>query len=304
MAGLALTAASPAHATEGASTDLVFGATTFQTPLIPGPGFYYQAYLNQYESSRLNDGTGHTLVPGFQLNLTVEYNEFTYVAPVSFHGVNFATGVVVPIAFAGERAEGSNEFVSGITDILLQPVILGFSEGDFHVAVVQGLYVPNGYYKPTDQVVLGRNTWGIQPQISVGYIPTVGPEFTTTLTYNISTENKNPQAFFANPTGSAYLSGNEFEADYAAGYSFTPNFEAGVTGYLYNQTTADRLADPAANAAFQQDFNGFFGRTFAIGPGIRYLTKYGEFFAEIQQELYAKNRTQGSSYWFRWNISF
>lgn len=303
-ATLALCAGGNALATEGAGTNLTLGATTFQTPIFSPPGFFYEADLNQYESSRLNDDTGHKLIPGFQINETALYNQVGYVAPVSFHGVQVAVGAVIPFIFVGERAEGQRQYIQNMADTLLQPLILGWNKDDVYVALVQGVYVPDGEYRPQDLVTLSRDTWEYQPQISVGYINQTGLEATTTVTYILSQVNKNPMAVFTNPFGSAYHSGNELAADYAVGYNFTPNFEAGVTGYVYEQTTADKLTDPYANAVFQQYFDGYFGKTLAVGPGFRYLTKYGAFLGEIQQEVYSKNRTQGSSYWLRWAITF
>jgi hypothetical protein len=298
-----LVSAQSAQATEGASSNLTLGATTFTTPVFPEPGLYYSAYLNQYNSTRLNDSAGHTLIPDFKLSATVEYNQFAYITPFNFNGVQLAVGAVVPFAWVNENAAGQHQFVRGMGDVLLQPIMLGWRSGNVHAALVQGLYAPTGEYKPADLLSLGRNTWQYQPQLSLGYIDPAGIEATSTVTFNKSRLNKKPMAFFANPFGSAYQSGNELAIDFALGYNVTPHFEAGITGYVYQQTSDDKLADPAANQIFQQYFNGYRGRAFALGPGFRYVTPYGELYGQVQQELVAKNRTLGTSYWLRWNTS-
>lgn len=49
-----------------------------------------------------------------------------------------------------------------------------------------------------------------------------------------------------NPTNSPYHSGNELGIDFAAGWNFSPKFELGITGYVYDQTTRDKLTAPLA----------------------------------------------------------
>jgi hypothetical protein len=60
-----------------------------------------------------------------------------------------------------------------------------------------------------------------------------------------------------------YRSGQAFSVDYALGYSVTPIWQAGASGYVYQQTTDDTVNGNAV-------LGGNRGRAFAIGPYIRY----------------------------------
>src|SRR5271155_794857 len=91
-ASVLLAAGAPAaSATEGDGSNVTLGATTFQTPMLGDPGIYYEAYINQYEASRVNGPDGSSLAPHFQLNQSVLYNQFTWVSPWQIG--NFQFGV-------------------------------------------------------------------------------------------------------------------------------------------------------------------------------------------------------------------
>lgn len=289
---------------EGASSNMTLGATTFQTPVIPGAGFYYSNYVNYYHANRLNDGDGNNLVPGFTVDAWVDYNQFVYVPPLELGDFKLGVGAVIPFAHLRQNAGGAISSSQGLADIILQPLIVGWQKDYFHVVMVQGVIAPTGAYDRNSDVNVGRNTWQYQPQLSLGYIDPQGFEATATVSYISSTANKDPMVFFANPTGSNYRTGNEVAVDFALGYNFTKEFELGLTGYYYKQVSRDTLSDAAANADLQQNFNGFKGSVAALGIGARYLTQYGEFYAQVNREFEAKNRTQGTSAWLRWSVAF
>jgi hypothetical protein len=289
---------------EGASSNMTLGATSFQTPVIPGPGFYYSNYVNYYHANRLNDGDGNSLVPDFGVDVWVDYNQFVYVPPVELGDLTFAVGAVVPFASIRQDAGGAISDSKGLADIILQPLIIGWQKDYFHAILVQGVVAPTGAYDPSSDVNVGRNTWQYQPQLSLGYIDPDGIEITATMSYITSGTNKDPMNFFANTTGSPYRSGDEIGVDFAVGYNFTPNFELGLTGYYYQQLSADKIEDPVGDAVLQQAFNGFKGRVAALGVGTRYLSEYGEFHAQVFREFAAENRSEGTSAWLRWSVAF
>ncbi|MDH4412317.1 MAG: transporter [Rhizobium sp.] len=298
------TQAGHALAGEGASSNITLGATTFQTPVIPGPGFYYSNYVNYYHATRLTDGDGNSLVPDFSVDAWVDYNQFVYVPPVEFGDLTFGIGAIVPFASVRQDAGGTISESKGLADIVLQPLIIGWKKDNFHAVLVQGVIAPTGTYDASSDVNVGRNTWQYQPQLSLGYVDPDGLELTATMTYITSGTNKDPMNFFANVTNSPYKTGDELGVDFALGYNFTPKFEMGLTGYYYQQLSADKIKDPVGDAVLQQNFNGFKGRVAALGIGARYLSEYGEFYAQVNREFAAENRTEGTSAWLRWSVAF
>jgi hypothetical protein len=283
---------------------MTLGATSFQTPVIPTPGFYYSNFINYYHANRLNDGDGNSLVPDYKVDAWVNYNQFIYVAPFELGDLKFAAAGMVPFVSVRQDAGGAISESKGLGDMIIQPLIIGWEKGNFHAVLVHGVILPTGAYDENSDVNVGRNTWQYQPQLSLGYVEPEGFEATATITYLTSTRNRDPMLFYANPTGSDYRTGDEIGVDFALGYNVTKEFEIGLTGYYYKQISADKLSDPAANADLQQNFAGFKGSVAALGVGVRYLTQYGEFYAQVNREFAAKNRTEGTSGWLRWSISF
>ncbi len=292
------------NAGEAGGTNLMLGGTTFQTPVIPNAGFYYGNYVNYYHANRINDGNGTNVVPGLRLDAVVDYNQFVYVTPFELGDFKLAVGAVVPFATIRQEAGGIVDRESGLGDILLQPLIVGWEQGNFHVALVQGFFMPTGKYDAESQLNIGRNTWAYQPQLSLGYVDPTGWEATTTLSYITSSKNRDAMFSALNPTGADYRSGNELGIDFAVGYNFTPRFELGVTGYYYKQLSDDKISEPLSNQALQEFADGLRGQVAAIGIGARYLSDFGEFYVHVEREFAARNRSEGTSAWLRWNVSF
>lgn len=293
-----------AQAGEAGGSNVMLGGTTFQTPVMPEPGFYYGNYINYYHANRFNDGNGDNAVPDLSLNAVVDYNQFVYVTPFELGDLKFAVGGVVPFVSVRQEGGGLVDRESGLGDILVQPLIVGWEKGNLHVALAQGFYLPTGKYDAQSALNIGRNTWASQTQLSLGYVDPEGWEATTTLSFVTSSTNRDATFSMLNPTGADYRSGNELAIDAAVGYNFTPRFELGVTGYYYKQLSDDKISDPISNQALQEFANGLRGQVAAIGIGARYLSDFGEFYVHVDREFAARNRSEGTSAWLRWNISF
>ena len=110
--------------------------------------------------------------------------------------------------------------------------------------------------------------------------------------------------FFANATDAPYKSGDEIGVDFALWYNFTPKFELVLTGYCCRQLPADKIDDPTGDQILLENFNGFKGSVAALGIGARYFSECGEFYAPVNREFAAENRTEGTSAWLRWSVAF
>src|SRR5262249_34570175 len=86
-----------------------------------------------------------------------------------------------------------------------------------------------------------------------------------------------------------YRSGHELSTDYAAGYSLTPVWQAGASGYVYKQTTGDTQNGSEIPGGNQ-------GRAFAIGPYVRYKERTWGVALKWQNESAVENRPRGNRY--------
>ena len=94
-----------------------------------------------------------------------------------------------------------------------------------------------------------------------------------------------------------YLSGQELHMDYAVGWGLGNGWVLGVGGYALWQTTDDRQ-----NGQTVEDNKG---RSFAIGPSIKYTSNKGWFLtAKWQDETQVRNRPDGNAYWLKLSIPF
>jgi hypothetical protein len=90
--------------------------------------------------------------------------------------------------------------------------------------------------------------------------------------------------------------GQEFHADFAAGYSFADGWTAGVSGYFYQQTTDDEV--DGVNVPDER------GRVLAIGPAIKYAHRKLSLTFKSLFETQVRNRPAGQSTWFRLIYAF
>ncbi|WP_238216809.1 transporter, partial [Pseudomonas sp. PAGU 2196] len=94
-----------------------------------------------------------------------------------------------------------------------------------------------------------------------------------------------------------YRSGQEFHVDYAVGWGLGNGWVLGVGGYYYRQTTDDRQDG--------ERIEDNKGRSFAIGPSIKYSGEEGWFVtAKWSKETEVRNRAQGDAYWVKLTLPF
>lgn len=96
-----------------------------------------------------------------------------------------------------------------------------------------------------------------------------------------------------------YRSGDELTLEYSAGYRFTEALSAGINGYVYRQTTDDRLQGASVNG------NGNRGSVNAVGPYAMYrFSKDFAVVAKLQEEFGAKNKSEGTRLWLQARLPF
>ena len=143
-------------------------------------------------------------------------------------------------------------------------------------------YLPTGGYNKNDLANIGRNTYSIEPVYILSVIDPTGFNGDIKAGYVFNQRNKDTD----------YHSGDEFHFDYAMGWGLGHGWTAGAGGYFYQQTTSDRQG--GADLADSK------GKTFAIGPALKYDSGKG-WFATLkwQKEVRSENRAQGNALWLK-----
>ncbi|GAC1389914.1 MAG: transporter [Variovorax sp.] len=281
--GLVPALAGPVHAAETGGTVYPNGADNFTAGAMPPPGIYGMVFAEHYSADRVNDANGNNLnVPGFKVRADAVVPRFIWVTGVNFLGGDLSLHALAPIVNLKVSAAGRSQTNTGIGDITLGPGLGYHHSANLHSLIGLDFYLPTGHYDKNDLANIGRNYYAIEPLYILSYVDPKGFNGDIKAGYIFNQRNKD--------TG--YRSGQEFHFDYAAGWGLGNGWTVGVGGYYYQQTTPDRQAGI--------DLVNSKGRTFAVGPSVKYDSGKG-WFATLkwQKEVRSENRAQGNALWLK-----
>jgi len=288
-----------AYATETGGGVYPNGAENFLGGALPPPGLYQLNYLTQYEADRFNDGNGHSgFLPDFKVRANAFVSRTVFVSDKTLLGANWGGHVIVPLVDLEVDAAGVNDHRRGISDVTVNPFILGWHFGNgFHLTTGLDINVPVGSYDRNAQANFSRHYWNFEPVVAFAYYDPNGFALDVKMMYDFNEKNTSAQVTGINPTGSDYRSGQEFHTDYAVGYN-VGKWELGLSGYYYKQTTGDHVSDPNAQAVIDS-LDGLKGKTFAIGPAIKYTAGPVQLIATWQHEYESEYRPEGDRVWLK-----
>lgn len=278
---------SVASATEGGASSYAHGAETYLAGAMPPPGLYGQLFFDHYEADTLRGNHGQKLPVDFDIRVNSIVPRVIWVTDYRILGGQLAFHVIAPLVDLKVSVNGQNQSKSGLGDILFAPA-LGYHFGDkLHAVFAVDTIAPTGRYDRNDLANTGRNYWVFQPVIAVDYIDPDGLNFSVKTMYDFNRTNPDTN----------YRSGQELHFDYSVGWGMGNGWVIGVGGYALHQTTDDRQ-----NGETIHDNKG---RSFAIGPSVKYQSPDGWFFtAKWQDEQQVRNRADGSAYWFKVGMRF
>ena len=283
LAGLLVAAATPAQATESGGSLYPNGAESFTAGALPPPGIYGMLFGESYTARRVNDASGHDLnVPGFKVTANAVVPRFIWVTGTKVWGGDLVLHALVPVVNLKVSVAGNSQSKTGVGDITAGPG-LGFHHSqNLHSILGLDFYLPTGGYNKNDLANIGRNYYAIEPLYVLSYIDPTGFNGDIKAGYIFNQRNR----------ANDYHSGDELHFDYAIGWGLGNGWTAGAGGYVYQQTTPDRQS--GAELANSK------GKTFAIGPALKYDSGKGWFTTlKWQKEVRSENRAQGNALWFK-----
>lgn len=280
-------AANLSHATEGGGTSYPLGAENYMSGAMPPPGFYGQVFVNHYEADNLRGNDGRKLPVDFSVRANAIVPRLIWVSDYNLLGGSLALHAIVPLVDVKVQLNGQSQHNRGLGDVIFGPA-LGFHHNDkFHSILAFDMIAPTGRYDKDDLANPGRNYWVFEPVYAMTYVDPAGLNADAKVMYDFN--RKNPDT--------DYRSGQEFHVDYAVGWGFGNGWVAGLGGYYYRQTTDDRQDG--------ERIEDNKGRSFAIGPSIKYSGEQGWFVtAKWSKETEVRNRAQGDAYWLKLTVPF
>jgi hypothetical protein len=273
-----------AVATENGLTSYPIGVNTVLDGVLPPPGAtQFYSYTQYYVTNQFSGNQGQGIVPGFRTSLVAEAPRVIHTWSPLFGPFTISSGMVVPIFHLSTRVAGMSGTNTGIGDITISPLYIGYKNAESTVFSYLGLdiTVPSGAYSASRVDNLGRNVFAFVPNFNLTVFPR--REIEASLSVNVEFDTKN---------GSTnYQSGNVASLEYLLGYSITPQIQLGIQGYILSQFSDDRQSDVIVG-------DGFRGRAIGFGPQVRYnFSPTSAIVFKYQHEIAVRNRATGDRLW-------
>jgi hypothetical protein len=233
----------------------------------PEPGVYVGNEYYYYRGSAAQAVRNGNVELGVNITLNADVASAAFVTDRKIFGGTYAFDVVIDYLWADLDANlvtplGPHPVSlgnSGIGDSIVEPVLLGWHEGNFNWNVGLLILVPTGNYS-TGQLNVGRNVWAAMPQAGMTWFdPQSGLDLSALFTYVTMSKN----------TATDYQSGDIAQVDWAVGLHLDPQWEVGVAGNIVEQVGPDRGSGAKLGP--------FRAESFGVGPAVTYNAKIGRF---------------------------
>lgn len=282
--GLFLTAARSATAQQQLGHKLL-GGVGIDAGSQSEPGLYISDRLMWYSTNTLKDRNGNVVpVPGLDIDA---YGNMLGLGFTTQPGgarspyLSFAAGV--PLARVSIRVDDPRTLIdrSGLGDVFVQPVKVGWRKKRHDVVAMYGFYAPTGKFEPRTGSGVGRGYW--THQLSIGGAA-----------YGESDRMRRASALVSydlnlKKRGIDIRRGNTLQIQGGAGVGLFKVVTVGIAGFAMWQVSDDVGADiPPA-------LRGLSTRAFGIGPEIDILIPSLRLKAELrfEREFGVRSRPEG-----------
>jgi hypothetical protein len=256
------------------------------------PGAYVAIPLYLYTADAVKDRDGDEFLTG-NLDAAVFGLALNVVTPRKQLGANY--GFLIALPWANNRVQGVEDFDSnpgtGLTDLFVQPLNLGWHQSRADFVAAYGLYLPTGRYANGAKNNTGLGMWA--QEILLGTTVYVNPQRTihaaTTATFTFQSEKEDSTTKVGNIMN---LEGG-IGADFIGG-----GLTTGMAYYATFKLTDDRFDGPLPSLLIRGK-----NRAWGLGPEATLAiaanrTVYGFVTVRYQWELGARTTTEGAA----WNI--
>lgn len=275
-AALAFTS-TPLAAGEGGGSAYLQGTfNDFAAGVFGEPGFYLRNDLFYFDGDIDARPLGGRVAAGADQELWLNLLKLAYLTDTTLWGARVGYAITIPYANVDVSGSatipviGAEAFRSGgetgFGDIYVNPLLLNWVRGNNHFTFAPGIVVPTGKYDEDKLVNIGRNYWALDVAGSYTYLnQQTGREFSATAGVYFNDENSDTD----------YTTGNEFHLDWTATQYFSESFGLGLAGYWYEQISDDK-GRLAGGLTAQDDFDGFRGSGWGLGPAFVYNAQVGD----------------------------
>lgn len=275
----------------GAFGNYGVGALTVASGFLPPQGeTYFYGYVLNYTADRFVNGDGDSIIPDFNLNVTVEASVLKRTWNFKIAGLSVASGLIQEAAHVNVKAGGQHDRSTGNVMLAVQPLILAGAVGNLHFLTTSYIFIPAGDYEPESLANHALNYYTYSQDVSLTWLPT--PRWMLDLTTNISINGTNHDT--------NYHSGDLMAVTWGAQYrpASAPKWQVGLSGLYFNQIEDDRINGDKVPGGFQ---------LFKItgGPQLAYWpTQTVAIAAKWHHEFEVENGPKGDQLWIQAGFPF
>ena len=261
------------------------GGEGLKTASIPGPGFYYLMYNNYYTASEIMDKNGNDAGIGFDIRALANVNRFVYITEKKVLGADLGGQLLVPLVNVNLEIDAFHldEEKSGLGDIVVEPLLLGWHKERYDAAFSLCVFVPTGKYDKNDHVNIGQDHYTVMVSQGITYYLNSGKDWHAAYLarYEKHFSNKDLDITY----------GDDFHVEWGIGKTIKHLYNVGLVGYSNWQVTKDSGRDATWDKSVKDEVH-------AIGVEIGGFIPAGHFaiIGRFYQEFGAKDRPEGQSF--------
>ncbi|WP_100639050.1 SphA family protein [Marinobacter salexigens] len=268
LAGLLAAAplSSPALAANG---HYVPGVEGIGGSAVPPPGVYYRGYLVHYDIDNLRDGQGNK-APGKNTGeVTALANRFIWITDKTFLGANYGMEAIIPLqdTSLNFRGLGVKDSDSGLGDIFIGPVVLGWHGQQWDAVFAAGHWFDTASFDATEPASIGKGygTTMLTLGGSWHFDPDKRWSFSALSRYEIKTEQDDTDV----TPGDSYL------IEWALSHRLSNGLDVGLVGYEAWQLERNKggSADKAEKHALGAEA-GYFWPNYGLGLNAAFYQEY------------------------------
>lgn len=280
---ITLAAASGAHAVEGGILSYPPGSSgVLQNDFPTFPGLFAFSQTSFTSANALYGNDGKKLDIPFSLSAYSETIRLIASYPTQVFGANIYSLIVVPTVDVETSAFHHSSSATGFGNIAFTPLIFMWDLGHNQKVTLGFDFISEiGSYNPTTtSTAVGYTSYA--PVLGYRYDDPNGPIASAMVRYLMNAENDDTD----------YTSGNTMITDFYLGWHFG-KWQVGVVGGYAKQFESDIDAGIAIGNKLE---------TLVVGPSIAWDFGRGILNINYQQNVYAENAANSSTFWF--NLAF
>ncbi len=138
------------------------GLAGLKSSVTPPQGFYFANTTLAYTFGRINDPEGKPTTLDGDINIIGNVSSFLYMTNATPFGARYGVQVNIPVtnrAYLLDPSALDQVGKTGLGDIYIQPLALGWSGPNNHITVRYGFFVPTGRFRSNGLDNTGKGFW-------------------------------------------------------------------------------------------------------------------------------------------------